>query len=153
MSSPRARLGPYALLSGVYVLGLAGFVLAWRRSGRELPERISLSDVALVGAATYRTSRLISKEKVATPIRAPFTEHEGKGGPAAVEESPRGSGLRYVIGELLVCPFCLAQWIATAWLAALMAWPRPARFAAAVMSAVGLADLLQFARRAGQRRV
>ena len=73
--------------------------------------------------ATHKASRLIAKDRVTAPLRAPFTEFDQEGGPGEVEESPRGAGMRRAIGELLVCPFCLAQWIATAALAGLAVVP------------------------------
>jgi hypothetical protein len=71
----------------------------------------ALSDVLLAGAATHKLARLIAKDKVTSFARAPFTEFQGKGGPSEVEGAPRGSGLRYAAGELLVCPYCLGLWI------------------------------------------
>ena len=48
-------------------------------------------------------------------LRAPFTRfQESSGQGEVVEEEPCGHGLRLAVGELLVCPYCLAQWVATA---------------------------------------
>lgn len=51
-------------------------------------------------------------KEVTAPLRAPFTEFQEEGGPREVEESPRGSGIRRAIGELLACPFGMSQWVA-----------------------------------------
>src|SRR5689334_609196 len=123
---------------------LIGAFLAWRiRSGRGLPEKIGAADLALAGVATHKASRLIAKDRVTAPLRAPFAEFEGEGGPGEVEESPRGSGVRRAIGELLVCPFCLAQWVATALLGGLAVVPRATRFVCSIFAAVTISDFLQ----------
>ncbi len=102
--------------------------------------------------ATQRVSRLLTKDRVTTVLRAPFTELQGDGGPGELEEKPRdGTGLRRAIGELLVCPFCVAQWIATTLAAGLLFAPRVTRFMAGVVSAVTVADLLQLAHKGSER--
>jgi hypothetical protein len=150
-----ARQGAYAALTVLHGAALGAFI-AWRkRSGRDLPERIGLADVALVGLATQRTSRAIAKDKVTAPFRAPVTAHESEdeAGPGEVDETPRGGGLRYVVGELILCPFCLAQWVAAGFFAGLVAAPRVTRFFASLMASVGLADFLQTGFRAAEERI
>jgi hypothetical protein len=49
------------------------------------------------------------------------------------------------VGELVTCPFCLAPWIATGYVATLTFAPRLARAWAAVFAMVGGADFLQHA--------
>jgi hypothetical protein len=51
----------------------------------------------------------------------------------------------------LTCPFCIAQWIATAFAFGLVLMPRATRLAAAVLVAVTASDWLQFAHTALQR--
>jgi Protein of unknown function (DUF1360) len=150
---PRERAGSYGLVMGAYA-ALTGAYLAWRHaSGKGLPERFGAGDLAAIGVATHKTSRLIAKDKVATPIRAPFTEVQGDGGPAEVSEEPAGTGLRRTIGELVACPYCLDMWVATGYAAGLVSAPRTTRFLAAVLSTVAIADFLQMAYRAGQEHV
>src|SRR5205809_801422 len=105
--APAQKRGPYAALTLTHALLLGGFLLLRRRQGKELPERIGVQDIAIIGLATQRTSRTISKDKVTEPFRAPFTEPQGSADapPGETEESPRReSGVRYAIGELLLCP-------------------------------------------------
>jgi Protein of unknown function (DUF1360) len=124
--------------------GLVGaFLLARARSGKPVPERIGVGDLLLAGVATHKLSRVIAKDRVTAPLRAPFTEFEGEGGPGEVEEKPRGRGLRRAIGELLVCPFCLAQWVATGLLSGLAVLPRATRFVCSIFAAVTISDFLQ----------
>ena len=150
---PRERAGSYGLVMSIYATATGAF-LAWRQaSGKGLPERLDPRDVITIGVATHKTSRLISKDKVATPIRAPFTEPEPRADEAEPAERPAGSGLRRTMGELLACPYCLDIWLATGYTAGLVAAPRTARFLSGVMSAVAIADFLQIAYRAGKERV
>jgi hypothetical protein len=138
-------LGGYAALMATFA-ALTGAFAAWmRRSGRELPERVDPVDLALVTVATHKASRLIAKDRVTSTARAPFTRFEGDAGPGEVSEAARGHGLRRAIGELVICPYCLGLWVATAFAAGLAVAPRPTRFAAFVLTAVFGSDLLQIA--------
>jgi hypothetical protein len=87
----------------------------------------------------------MSKDSVTSPFRAPFTRYEGVGGPAELQEGVRGSGIRKAVGELITCPFCLSQWVATGFIFGLVAAPRATRWAASAFASLALADFLQFA--------
>lgn len=144
-------LGGYLALIGSYASATTVALVVAKRQGR-LPERLRTEDLFLVSMATQRVSRLLTKDRVTTVLRAPFTELQGDGGPGELEEKPRdGTGLRRAIGELLVCPFCVAQWIATTLAAGLLFAPRVTRFMAGVVSAVTVADLLQLAYKGSER--
>ena len=145
--APAARrppLGGYAVIGTVFNALFAAALLLARRRGRELPER--------VGAADLVTSRLISKDKVTSPLRAPFTEFEESGGPSEFEESARGDGARKAVGELLVCPYCLGLWVVSAFSLGLVFAPRLTRFLAAVFSALTISDFLQIAYKAAEEK-
>ena len=126
---------------GTLVAGLTGLVA--RRGG--FPERIDGRDLALVGVATHKLSRLIAKDSVTSPVRAPFTRFQGASEASEVEEAPRGHGAQHAIGELISCPFCTSQWVATAFCFGLALAPRTARFAAGLFTTVSISDALQFA--------
>jgi hypothetical protein len=129
-------------------LALASSFAAWfRKSGRELPERIDAGDLLLVTTASHKASRLIAKDRVTTPFRAPFTrfQSDADAGPGEVDESPRGSGIRRAIGELLVCPYCLGMWTSAAFVAGLLVAPRFTRWVAAVFTTFFGSELLQIA--------
>jgi hypothetical protein len=83
---------------------------------------------------------------VTSPLRAPFTRYEGPGGPAEVNEAVRGHGARHAMGELVTCPFCVGQWVATGFAFGLLLAPRVTRQVAATFSALEAADFLQFGR-------
>jgi hypothetical protein len=58
-----------------------------------------------------------------------------------------------VLGELVLCPFCLAQWVAAGFVTGLVAAPRATRFIVSLMAAVGLADFLQVGYKAAEERM
>jgi hypothetical protein len=149
-SSVPRPLGSYALLAATFN-GLVGGFLARRRE--LLPERIEPYDVLLLGAASHKLSRLIAKDKVTSPLRAPFTRYKGDAGPGEVSEEPRGSGLQFVVGEMLTCPYCLGQWVAAGFLCGLVEAPRTTRFVAALFAAHGVSDALQVVYKAGQEQL
>lgn len=151
---PRERppLAAYATFATVFHAAMAGAVATAKRSGRDLPQRVEAGDIVLIGMASYKLSRLISKKKVTAFVRAPFTELEGKGGPAELEERPRGTGLRRALGELLVCPYCLGLWASGGFHVGLLFAPRATRFSASVLSAMSISDFLQIAYKAAEER-
>lgn len=145
-------LRSYAAFMALFAGLFSGGLLAVRRGGHELPERISAGDLALIGAASHKASRLLAKDKVTSPLRAPFTELEGKGGPAEFEERSRGRGARKAVGELLICPYCLGLWVAGLFAFGLVFAPRPTRFVASVLTALTISDFLQIAYKAAEEK-
>jgi hypothetical protein len=123
-----------------------------KRTGRELPERVSERDIVLIGVASHKLSRLISKDKVTSVIRAPFTELQGQGGPSELEETSRGTGMRKAIGELIVCPYCLGLWIVAAMSVGLVISPRLTRLIASIFSALTISDFFQIAYKAAEEK-
>jgi hypothetical protein len=131
---------------GTYLALTTAGAAAVRASGKELPTRIPLGDGVLLTVATFRIARTIAKDPVASPLRAPFTTFRGQSGEAEVAEEIRvHGGVRHAIGELVTCPFCLAQWTATALVFGYATAPRATRLAALTMTMVALADVGQFA--------
>jgi Protein of unknown function (DUF1360) len=121
-------------------VGAAGLALASRRG---LPNRIGLGDLVLLSTATHHAARLITKDKVTSVARSPFTEYEGSGDPGEVEERPRGHGARRAIGELVSCPYCIGQWIALAGVTGVCVAPRATRVVASVLTVSAVSDYLQ----------
>ncbi len=131
---------------GVYVGAVAAGIAAVRASGRELPDRIPAGDALLLTVATFRLARRIAKDPVTSPLRAPFTTFQGPSGHAEIAEEVREhGGAKHAVGELLTCPFCLAQWVGTALVFGYATAPRATRLAALTMTVVAGADVLQFA--------
>ncbi len=141
-SEQERPLGAYLLLIALFnALFVAWLVAAGRRD--RLPEGYRASDLALLGAATFKLSRLITRDRVTSGLRAPFTRFQGDAGHGEVDEAARGRGMRRAIGELLVCDYCLAQWIAATMVAGLTVAPRATRAVAAVFTVYAASDALQ----------
>jgi hypothetical protein len=145
MRGDERPLAGYAGIMSLFAC-LATLFGAWfRRSGRPLPDRIDMRDLSLLTVASHKAARLISKDKVTSPIRAPFTELQGPAGPGEVDERARPGGMRHAIGDLLVCPYCLGMWTSAAFTAALLVAPRFTRWVASVLAIFFGSELLQIA--------
>lgn len=144
--SPREpdRIASFAAVLGVFATGVSATALYGRVTGKKLPERVPPLDVVLGAVATFKCTRMIAKDAVTTPLRAPFTQFEENIGAGEVMESPKPGHPQHTIGDLLSCPFCLAPWVSTSYVATLALAPRLARAWAAVFTVVGLSDSLQF---------
>ena len=108
-----------------------------------LPKRFALLDLALLGIATHKLSRLVAKDRITSILRAPFVNYIRSAGAGEVEEEPRGRGIQRGIGHLISCPFCMAPWCATALAFGLLFAPRMARFFAGILASVAASDFLQ----------
>jgi hypothetical protein len=136
-----ADLGAMSVYVGLVSAGAA----AVRAAGRELPARVPLGDATLLTIATFRLARRLAKDPVTSPLRAPFTTFQGASGHAEVAETVREhGGVKHAVGELLTCPFCLAQWVGTAFVFGYVTAPRATRLAALTMTTVAGSDVLQF---------
>jgi hypothetical protein len=139
----------YAILIATWGLSFGGFLTACSRRGR-LPEAPRMQDLLLVGLATHKLSRTITRDRVTAPVRAPFTEVD-PGPQGEVVEKGTGRGLRRAIGDLLTCPYCTGPWVAGALVCGLAAAPRPTRLFASVFSAVTVSDFLHLAYQAAKK--
>ncbi len=139
-------LAGYSALMLAYTGGAATLFAAAR--GRDAEARLSTRDLVLITVATHRLARTLTKDAVTSPLRAPFTTYEGRGGPSEVHEEiadwAKGKPLAHAAGELLTCPFCVAQWIATALTTAHVLAPNVARLVTTTLTAVAGADALQY---------
>jgi hypothetical protein len=132
-------------LMAAYTVVVGGLFGAVRRSERSLPESPGWSDLVLATIATHKISRLLSKDPVTSPLRAPFTRFAGTTGEAELAEDVRGRGPRKAIGELVSCPFCLGLWVSTGLAFTLVLAPRRTRLVAGIFTALTGADFLQLA--------
>jgi hypothetical protein len=142
--SAERPLGSFLALMATYGSAVVGSVLFIRARRYPLPERVSMQDLGLLSVATFRLSRLLAKDPVASPLRAPFTKFEGQSGAAEVAEEVVGEGPQKAVGELVTCPFCLGQWIGTALVVAYVINPKVTRLVTGALTAVSAADALQF---------
>lgn len=135
-------LGGYAVMMSLYgaATGAVVYGLRSRRGRVRAPRPFEL---VVLGLATQHLTRLISKDGVTAPLRAPFTEFEGPAGEGEVNERPAGRGVRHAVGELLSCPFCLGQWVATTFVAGEVAAPALTTAALTTLAAAQVSDYLQ----------
>jgi hypothetical protein len=145
-------LGSYLGISAGYLGLVAAAGTTMKLTGRRLPRRFHLVDLALLAVGTHKAARLMAKDPVTSPLRAPVARFSGRGGPSEVTEEVRGEGTRHAVGELLTCPFCIGQWIATAGVFGLVLAPRTTRFIASTFVVVAGSDFLQLAYSAAQKR-
>jgi hypothetical protein len=147
----RPLSGYLALMGAFGGLAAAGLATA-HRDGR-LRDDIHAGDLALGAVATYKLSRLLSKDRVTSALRAPFTRFQDDNGHGEVEEAARGTGLRRAVGELLVCPNCVGLWVAGAFTAGFTAAPRGTRALASMLAIHAGADALQLVHGAADEKL
>jgi predicted Kef-type K+ transport protein len=94
----------------------------------------------------------VSKDRVTSVLRAPFTRYTDDTGYGEVEEEARGTGLQRAMGELLICQYCVAQWIAAGMVLGHAVAPRETRVVAATFTVFGVANALNVAYSAAQDR-
>lgn len=138
---PRPLTG-YAALLAVYggIVGASTVALRRRRAGITT---VTVKDVALMGLATAHLSRLVTKDSVTSVLRVPFARFEEPAGEGEVNEEVVGGGLRHAVGELLTCPFCAAQWVATALVVGRVALPSFTTAVITVSAVARVSDFLQ----------
>jgi len=137
-SSDEAPLAGYGAAMLVYAIGLS-FAVAVARRKRAQP---GWADVVLLGVATHKLSRIISKDFVTAPLRAPFTRRREAEGAAEVRDEPRGGTLRRSIGHLLTCPYCLGVWISTGLNLLYLIAPAPSGFVLRMLASDTISDFL-----------
>ena len=139
----RVPLRGYGAALLVYGLTLS---LALRVAGRPRlrfrRSRLRWNDVALLGVGTHKLSRIVTKDFVTAPLRAPFTRRRESEGAAEVHDEPRGGTLRQSVGYLLTCPYCLGVWLSTGLATALLSRPRQTRFFLGMLAADTVSDFL-----------
>jgi hypothetical protein len=134
-------LAEYATLLGFY-LASAAILTGIAVQQHRLPRKFGLLDLALLGIATHKLSRIVAKDRITGILRAPFVSYIRSSGAGEVEEEPRGSGIQRGIGHLISCPYCMAPWCATALAFGFVFAPRVTRFFAGILVSVTASDFL-----------
>jgi Protein of unknown function (DUF1360) len=150
-SEQHRPLAAYGAIAAAFNGAFAAGLIAARRADR-LPERFGAGDLALLAGATAKLSRLIAKDRVTSVFRAPFTRFEDDSGYGEVSEAARGTGLRRAVGELLICQYCVSQWVAAGMVLGHAIAPRETRLVAGTFAVFGAADVLNVAYSAVQER-
>jgi len=141
----------YATLLALFVASAAALTGA-AVEGDRLPRRFSLLDLALLGIATHKLSRIVAKDRITGIVRAPFVKYIRSTGAGEVEEEPRGRGIQRGIGHLISCPYCMGPWCATALGFGFVFAPRVARFLAGLLASVAVSDFLHRAYAAAKEK-
>jgi hypothetical protein len=135
----RRPYGAYAGITGAFVGGLAIAGALSHLLDRDPREHDAL-DLVVLGAATFKAARTISRDEVTSFIREPFVEGvAGEGDEHAVETGD----LRQAIGELVTCSRCVGTWVAASLATTQMLAPRFGRILTWTLAAAGLNDWLQ----------
>jgi hypothetical protein len=137
-------LGGYGVLLGTYSLS-ASFVAWYLRDRQTRRSALSAGRFIVLALATQHLSRLITKDSITAPLRRPFTRFVGATGEGEVDEEVIGAGLRRAIGELLTCPYCIGQWVASGLVAGLLAAPDLTEALATACALARVSDYLQLA--------
>jgi hypothetical protein len=131
-----ATRSDYAALSAGWGALLGALLLAARDKG---DEPVRPAEIVPLGVATFALAKLVSKEKVDAWVREPFVDERPEG------REPKGSGLRYAVGELITCTRCVGVWSALGLTALRVTRPREARVVTAVLGASAVNDAAQAA--------
>jgi hypothetical protein len=135
----RRPYGAYAGITGAFVGGLAIAGALAHLLDRDPRDHDAL-DLVVLGAATFKAARTITRDDVASFIREPFVEGEaGHGHEHAVETGD----LRQAIGELVTCSRCVGTWVAGGLATTQILAPRFGRILTWTLAAAGLNDWLQ----------
>jgi hypothetical protein len=129
----RTERPPFEAYAGIAGTLLAGLGLVSALSRRS-PPGTALELVAL-SAATFKASRTLSRERVASFLREPFVEGD--------DEHPAGEGLQRALGELVTCTRCVGTWSAAALASTQMLTPRFGRALTWTLAAGAANDFLQ----------
>jgi len=130
------RPADYAALSAGYGALLGALLVASRDKG---DEPVRPEEALSLGVATFALAKLVAKEKVDRWMREPFVHEESE------VPAPKGTGMRYAIGELLTCTRCTGVWSALGLVALRVTRPRESRVVTALLGASAVNDFAQSA--------
>jgi hypothetical protein len=131
--------GAYAVIMGTFAGGLAAAGGLARALGRDPRENTTL-DLVVLGAATFKAARTITRDEVTSFLREPFVEGEAyEGG-----EEPVATGdMRQAVGELVTCSRCVGMWVAAGLATTQVVAPRFGRLLTWTLATAGVNDWLQ----------
>jgi hypothetical protein len=144
-------LTEYATLLCFYLASVA-VLTGIAADQKRLPRKFGALDLALLGIATHKLSRIVAKDRITGILRAPIVNYIRSAGAGEVEEEPRGRGFQRGIGHLISCPYCMAPWCAIALAFGFVFAPRATRFFAGILASVAASDFLQRAYLAAKKK-
>ena len=133
---------PYAAYAGImsaYVGSLATAGAVAKLLDRDSREHSAL-DLALLGLATFKAARTVSRDGITSFLREPFVAgHANEGAEDPVETGD----LRQALGELVTCSRCIGTWIAAGLAGTEIVAPRFGRLLTWTLATAGANDFLQ----------
>ncbi len=138
-TSGRPPYEAYAAIMATFVGGLGAAGALARLLGRDPREHDTL-DLVVLGLATFKASRTVSRDEVTSFLREPFVEGEAHEGG---EEPVETGDLRQALGELVTCSRCVGTWVAAALGTTQILAPRFGRLLTWTLAAAGANDWLQ----------
>jgi hypothetical protein len=129
----------YATIVGTFVasLGAVSGLAALRNRPSDV---VSPTDLALLGLATFKASRTVSRDKVTSFVREPFVEGEAYDGED--EKPTHDSEMKQALGELVTCTRCIGTWLGAGLASMQILTPRTGRLLTTVLAAGALNDFL-----------
>ena len=101
----------------LFYLGSFGlFLFLMHVFERPYPDSISGIDLLLLCLATFRVTELFVYDRITRFIRDPFVKREKiikEDGTEEEKVKPAGHGFKRMMGELMICPWCIGIWIST----------------------------------------
>lgn len=131
-------LGAYVLFVAIYNLLLFGLI----RKASPKDAKLDLKELGLIALSTQKLSRVITRDAVTAPFRAPFARYQESLGYGEIRDEPVGKGLRLAIGEMITCNYCADMWVGLGLMAALKKFPNPTWAFMSLMSTCTVADFL-----------
>lgn len=128
----------YATIMGAFLAGLGAVSGLAAARNRPLTE-MSGMDLTLLGLATFKASRTLARDRVASFVREPFVEGEAD---SRHERPTRESEMKQAIGELVTCTRCAGTWIGAGLASIQILAPRTGRLMTSVLAAGAVNDFL-----------
>jgi hypothetical protein len=123
----------YAGIMGTFLGGLAAAGALAHLRDRDVRDYTAL-DLAVLGLATFKAARTITRDEVSSFLREPFVE----------DDEPVETGdLKQAIGELVTCSRCVGTWAAAGLGSTQILAPRFGRLLTWTLAAGGANDFLQ----------
>ena len=137
--APSPPYHAYATIVGAFLAGLGA--VSGIAAARDRPQQeVSALELALLGLATFKASRVVSRDKVTSFVRDPFVEGEAYDGED--EEPTHDTEMKQALGELVTCTRCIGTWIGAGLAATQILAPRTGRLLTSVLAAGAVNDFM-----------
>jgi hypothetical protein len=129
----------YATIVGTFLAGLGavGGIAAVRNRP---PQEVNAMELALLGLATFKASRVDSRDTVTSFVREPHVEGHAYAGED--EQPVQTGGMQQALGELVTCTRCIGTWIGAGLATTQILAPRTGRLLTSVLAAGAVNDFL-----------